>query len=194
MKQIGSPWKNFRLEKPSWRIQYLLYPEPDAFMNIGIIIYSMSGHTAAIAKAIAVRFRKDDHDVDIKLLLVTGMTHPGSKRFSICNMPKSEEIDGYDAVLFGGPVWLFKASPVILKFIGWLEKLNGKKVMCFVTQLSPWPSLGGHQALKMMNHRLKESGGGGKVLPGESIQYFFGSNKQKLDETLERIYGKIMQG
>jgi NAD(P)H dehydrogenase (quinone) len=160
-------------------------------MKIGIIIYSMSGHTVTIAKAIAERFRKENHDVDIKLLMVTGMTHPGSKRFSICNMPESEEIDEYDALVFGGPVWLFKASPVILKFIGWLEKLDGKSVTCFVTQLSPWPSFGGYQALKSMNDRLKASGGA--ILPGESIQYFFGSNKQKLNDTLERIYGKITQ-
>jgi flavodoxin len=159
-------------------------------MNIGIIIYSMSGHTATVAKAVAERFRRDDHDVDIKLLLVTGMPHPGSKRFSICNMPESEEIDGYDAILFGGPVWLFKPSPVILKFLGRLEKLDRKKLLCFVTQLSLWPSLGGHQALKMMNNKLKESGG--TILPGESFQYFFGTNKQRLDETIERIYGKIV--
>jgi flavodoxin len=159
-------------------------------MNIGIIIYSMSGHTATVAKAVAERFRRDDHDVDIKLLLVTGMPRPGSKRFSICNMPDSEEIDGYDAILFGGPVWLFKASPVILKFLGRLEKLKGKKLLCFVTQLAPWPSLGGYQALRTMNSKLKESGG--TILPGESFQYFFGINKQKLNETIERIYEKIV--
>lgn len=160
-------------------------------MHIGIILYSMSGHTASIAKAIAERFRKENHDVDIKLLMVTGMTHPGSKRFSICNLPESEDIDGYEAIIFGGPVWLFKASPVILKFLGWLEKLHGKRVTCFVTQLAPWPSFGGYQALKAMSDQLKESGA--SVLPGESIQYFFGSNKQKLNEAMDRIYERITQ-
>jgi flavodoxin len=160
-------------------------------MNIGIIIYSMSGHTATVAKAIAERFRRENHDVDLKLLMVTGMTHPGSKRFSICNLPESEEIDGYDVLFFGGPVWLFSASPVILKFLGMLEKLDGKKTMNFVTQVSPWPSLGGYQALKMMNDRLKESGA--TVLPGESVQYFFGTDRRKLNETMERIYQRFIK-
>lgn len=160
-------------------------------MNIGIIIYSMSGHTAMVAKAIAARFRKDNHDVGVKLLMATGMTRPGSRRFTICNVPGSEEIDGYDAILFGGPVLFFRASPIILKFLGRLKKLDGKKVLSFVTQLSPWPSLGGYQALKAMDNRLKESGG--TILSGESIRYFFGCNKQKLNETLERIYAKIVQ-
>ena len=96
-----------------------------------------------VAKAIAERFRRDNHDVGIKLLMATGMTRPGSKIFTMCNVPGSEEIDEYDAILFGGPVFFLRASPVILKFLGRLEKLDGKKVVCFVTQLSPWPSLGG---------------------------------------------------
>lgn len=158
-------------------------------MNIGIIIYSFSGHTALVAKAIAARFRKEGHDVDIKLLMATGMTHPGSRKFTIHNMPESEEIDGYDAIIFGSPVWLLRASPVILKFQARLEKLGGRKLLNFVTQLSPWRSLGGDQALKAMDARLRESGG--TVLPGESIRYFFGYNKKGLAEALERIYGRI---
>jgi flavodoxin len=158
-------------------------------MNIGIIIYSSSGHTVTVAKTIAERFRKDGHDVDIKLLLATGMPRPGSKRFSISNAPTSEDIDGYDAIVFGGPVWFFRASPVILKFLGRIENLGEKKVIPFVTQLSPWPSFGGNQALRSMEFRLK--GSGGKVLPGEVIPYFFGPDKQKLSGALERMFGNL---
>jgi flavodoxin len=160
-------------------------------MNIGIIIYSLSGHTSEVAKAIAARFRRDSHEVDIKLLMVTGMSHPGSRRFTIHNEPESEEIDGYDAIIFGSPVWLLRASPVILKFQARLEKLDGKKLMNVVTQLSPWRSLGGDQALKAMDAQLKASGG--KVLPGESIRYFFGCDRRQLAETLERMYGRVTE-
>ena len=159
-------------------------------MNIGIIVHSQSGHTAAAAKAIAERFRANGHEVDIKLLMTTGMAKPGSRKFSICNAPEEEEINQFEAILFGGPVWGFKASPVIREYLQWLKKLEGKKVLSFVTMASPWKSLGGNQALHTMNEELRASGG--TVLPGEILRYFFGFNKQRLNETVERIYKNVV--
>lgn len=154
-------------------------------MNIGIIIHSQSGHTAALAKAIAEKFRQQGHDVDIKLLLTSGLTKPGSRHFTISNTPEDDEIAAFDIILFGGPVWGFKASPVIMEYLRWLKKLNGKKTLSFVTHGFPWKSLGGCQALRAMNEEIRASGG--TVLPGEILQYFCGFNKRKLQEALERI-------
>ena len=158
-------------------------------MHIGIIVHSQSGHTAGVAKAIAAKFRESGHDVDIKLLLTTGQMRPGSKRFTICNAPDDEEIAEYDAILFGCPVWVLRASPVIIEYLTWLKKLDGKKVLSFVTQLFPWKTLGGNQAIAAMNEDLRASGG--EVMPGEILQYFFGVNKSKLDEVLSRIVKNI---
>jgi flavorubredoxin len=158
-------------------------------MHIGIIIHSQSGHTAGVAKSIAEKFRAKGHEVDIKLLLTTGMMRPGSKRFTICNAPDEEEIAGFDAILFGGPVWGFRASPVIIEYLTWLKDLDGKKVLSFVTQGFPWKTLGGIQAIASMNEDLKASGG--EVMPGEIFWYFFGINKIKLDEAIGRIVKNI---
>ena len=158
-------------------------------MNIGIIIHSQSGHTAAMAKAIAEQFRQHGHDVDIKLLLTSGLAKPGSRNFTISNTPDDEELARFNVILFGGPVWGFKASPVIREYLAWLKKLNGKKVMSFVTMGLPWKSFGGINAIRAMNEELKASGG--TVLPGEILQYFFGFNKQKLQKALERIYTNV---
>jgi flavodoxin len=158
-------------------------------MNIGIIIHSQSGHTAALAKAIAEKFRANNHEVDIKLLLTSGLNKPGSRNFTISNTPEEEDINLYDAILFGGPVWGFKASPVIMEYLRWLKKLNGKKAMGFVTMASPWKSLGGTRAIRAMNEELEASGS--TVLAGEMVQYLFGFNKQKLQEAVERIYKNV---
>jgi NAD(P)H dehydrogenase (quinone) len=155
-------------------------------MHLGIIIHSQSGHTATVAKAIAEKFRQNGHEVDIKLLMTTGMAKPGSKKFSICNAPEQEEIDGYEAILFGGPVWAFRSSPVIQDFLTWLKKLNGKKVLSFVTHGLPSKSFGATRAIAAMNGELEASGG--TVLQGEMLHYFFGINRKKLAEALERIY------
>jgi flavodoxin len=159
-------------------------------MNIGIIIHSQSGHTAAAAKAIAEKFRANNHDVDIKLLMTTGMSKPGSRKFTICNAPEEEEIDSYDAIIFAGPVWGFKASPVIREYLQWLKKLNNKKAICFVTMFFPWKSFGGNQAIHAMNEELRASSA--NVLPGEILRYFFGFNKRELEEVVERMYKTVV--
>jgi NAD(P)H dehydrogenase (quinone) len=160
-------------------------------MNIGIIVHSQSGHTAAMAKTIAERFRSAGHEVDIKALMTSGLAKPGSRSFTISNTPEEEDINSYDAILFGGPVWGFKASPVIMEYLRWLKKLNGKKTMGFVTKGLPWKTLGGHQAIRAMNEEMRASGG--TVLPGEIMHYFFGFNRQKLHEAVERIFRNVTE-
>lgn len=155
-------------------------------MHLGIIIHSQSGHTASVARAIAEKFRGRGHEVDLKLLLTSGMSKPGSRNFSICNAPEDEEIASFDALLVGGPVWGFRASPVIREFLTWLKKLEGKKALAFVTHGLPWPTLGANQAIHAMNEDLRASGA--TVLPGEALHYFFGIRKAKLAEALDRIY------
>jgi hypothetical protein len=88
--------------------------------------------------------------------------------FRILNMPDGNK---YDALLFGGPVWGFSASPVILKCIKGMEGLKGKKVLPFITQGFPFAGLGGKRALGQM---VKEAAGkGADVLPGRSAQKMF---------------------
>jgi NAD(P)H dehydrogenase (quinone) len=160
-------------------------------MHIGIIVHSQSGHTAEFAKAIAEKFRTAGHEVDITPLMTSGLYKPGSRNFTISNTPEEEDIRLCDALLFGGPVWGGKASPVVMEYLRWLKKLNGKKVLNFVTKGLPWKVLGGNQAIRAMNEEIKASGG--TVLPGEIQHYFFGFNKQKLQEALERIFKNVAE-
>jgi len=160
-------------------------------MHIGIIVHSQSGHTAALAKAIAEKFRSAGHEVDITPLMTSGLYKPGSRNFTISNTPEEEDIGLCDAILFGGPVWGGKASPVIMEYLRWLKKLNGKKALSFVTMGFPWKSFGGNKAILAMNEEIRASGG--TVLQGEILHYFFGFNKQKLREALEQIFKNVTE-
>lgn len=158
-------------------------------MHIGIIVHSQSGHTAAFAKAIAEKFRSAGHEVEITPLMTSGLYKPGSRNFTISNTPEEEDISQCDALLFGGPVWGGKASPVIMEYLRWLKKLDNKKTVSFVTHGLPWKSFGGYRAIHAMNEQLEASGG--TVLPAEILHYFFGFNKQKLQEAVARIYRNV---
>lgn len=155
-------------------------------MKIGIIIHTQSGHTAHFARAIAAKFNNKGHEAEIEMLRTSGQVSPGSRKFTIKNSP---EVEQYDTILFGGPVWAFKASPVIMSYLSQLNRIKNKKVLSFVTMMFPFACMGGKQAINAMNQELIASGG--DVLPGEILQFFFKANPQKMEQAIERIYEAI---
>jgi flavodoxin len=160
-------------------------------MKIGIIVHSQSGHTAAFAKAIAAKCSEHGHDVDTILLMTTGLSRPSSRRFTISNAPGDTELAQFDAVLVGGPVWAFTASPVVMKYLASIGTLKGKKAIAFVTMGLPWKAFGASRALYAMTRKLEASYA--EALSGEALHFFFGkSNKKQLDAAVERICARII--
>jgi flavodoxin len=155
-------------------------------MKIAIVLHSQSGHTAQFAKIIASKFTENGHETDTRLLRTSGHVSPGKKNFELRDAP---EIDQYDAALFGGPVWAFTASPVIMKYLSGLKNFKGKKAACFVTMGSPFLWMGGNQAVKAMNSKLESCGA--DVLKGEIVPYHFKANKTKMTESANRLYKTI---
>ncbi len=152
-------------------------------MKIGIIIHTQSGHTAQFARAIAAKFNSNGYEAEIEMLRTVGQVSPGSRKFTIKNSPSVEQ---YDAILFGGPVWAFNASPVIMSYLSQLVKIKNKKVLSFVTMGLPFVWMGGTQAIKTMNQSLDTSGG--DVLTGEILHFFLKANKKKMEQAVDRIY------
>ncbi|MDG5816849.1 hypothetical protein QA601_17260 [Chitinispirillales bacterium ANBcel5] len=151
-------------------------------MNIAIVIHTQSGHTLKFARAIQSRLEECGHEVEVKGLRTIGTVKARSTKFKIKNPPELEE---YDAVLFGGPVWGFTASPVIMKFLGTLGVLKGKKALCFVTMFFPFPFMGGNQAIKAMEQELDMSGA--DLLSPEILRYGLKVNQEKMNSAVERI-------
>lgn len=155
-------------------------------MKAAIVIHSQSGHTVVLAKAIAELLRKAGHEVDIELLRVRGKATPGARNFEIRNSP---DVSPYDVLLVGGPVWGFSASPVIMRFLGELTSIKGKRAAPFVTMGFPHRALGGARALKKMTESLELSGA--EVMEGEAVFYFFRRNQERIDAAAQRICERL---
>ncbi len=152
-------------------------------MKIAIVIHTSSGHTLAFARAIESKLISKGHEVDIIGLRTIGTVTPSSRsKFELKSPP---EMDEYDAVMVGGPVWAFKASPVIMKYLAQVKNIKGKKAYTFVTMGLPFKFTGGDRAIRMMTEELEASGA--DVLGGEALQYLFKTDQKKLDAAVERI-------
>jgi len=157
-------------------------------MNIGIVIHTSGGHTLKFAQAIRDKLVSLGHEVDLTGLRTVGAVTAGllplaRVNFTIKNPP---ELDEFDTVLVGGPVWGFKASPVIMRYlIEDVRKLKGKRALSFVTMMAG----GGARALRMMDGELEAAGA--EVLEGEAVKSFFMPNALKLSAPVDRICERV---
>lgn len=134
-------------------------------MNIQIIVHSKSGTTFRLGEIISDKLMQEGHTVNLTTLQTTepiDMNPRAKQEYKFTNLP---DVSKADAVLFGGPVWAFRPSPVICAAMQQLgAQYKGKKVMPFVTQGFPYAWMTGKSCL---NSLARIAGTfGAKVLPG----------------------------
>jgi NAD(P)H dehydrogenase (quinone) len=158
------------------------------FMKIGIFVHSQSGNTAKLGLAVVNALREKGHDVSIELLRPVGKVHPRMRHVEFRTLPETEE---YDMVLFGGPIWAFHASPVVVSLLKQISTLKGKKALCFTTSGFPTAFSGAKRAIMRINELLE--GLGATVLTGIPLFWGMYCGKKKLDKTVEEICGTILK-
>ncbi|MDD4310349.1 MAG: hypothetical protein PHO32_08215 [Candidatus Cloacimonetes bacterium] len=134
-------------------------------MKIAIIVHSLSGNTRKFADSLFNRLTEDGNEVNLTQLETTIPIKGGSVRqkmeISFKNLPGIAEAE---VVLYGGPVWAFGASPVIVTAMQKIGSLKGKTVISFGTMGFPLKFMGGNSAIAWMNRTAATLGA--KVLPG----------------------------
>lgn len=99
-------------------------------MNIGIIIYSQTGHTRDLALALKDRLERDGQTVSLAEVTVV----EEKKKKGPVTLGNCPSIDAYDAVIFGSPVHGFSLSLEMKAYLTGLPTGQPKKASCFVTQ------------------------------------------------------------
>lgn len=152
-------------------------------MHLGIVVHSQTGTTLRFGERIAAKLREAGHTVDlVKLETDVPLKSGAVSAFKIVNLPDGGK---FDALLVGGPVWGFSASPVIAAAVKDLKGIAGKKALPFVTMGFPLPGMGGRQAIAQMSGALTASGV--KVLPGAIVMKMFHNPGKLMDEAAARI-------
>jgi len=155
-------------------------------MNIGVIVHTKTGTTLKFGSMAAQKLREAGHAVDVVILEtnipVDGRSLERNSKFSITNMPDCAK---YDAVLIGGPVWAFSASPVIMKCIKELGNISGKKALPFATMGFPFTFMGGRRAIAMMGAEAKKKGA--EILPGKVIPKMFRDQDTLMEKAASEI-------
>ena len=116
-------------------------------MNIGIVVYSQTGHTHSVALKLRDKLTADGHSAHVERIEITGELRSEATSFQLKTRPA---VDAYDALVFAAPVRAFSLSPAMVSYLEQIASLQGKPVACLVTEFFPFPSMGGNQAVGQM--------------------------------------------
>lgn len=154
-------------------------------MNIGIIVYSQTGHTESVAEKLKERLSAGGHSANIEKLAPIGDVHPGAKDIRYDKLP---DINRYDALIFGSPVQGFGLSTAMTTYLPQVPSLNGKKTACFVTQGLPFAWMGARKSISTME---KLCGDKGAKVCGTGIISWAGAKRENQTEALVGDFSKL---
>ncbi len=128
-------------------------------MKMGLFYYSKTGNTKKIASIIDERIR--GHKINIDMIEIQPRKHPNfitgrykalmKKELPVTN--ENFDMNPYDIVLVGSPVWAGKPAPFIKTFLNNATHLEGKKMAFFFTYKGDPPK---EDSIKPMFEALAE--------------------------------------
>lgn len=125
-------------------------------MNIGIIVYSQTGHTLQVAEQLRVSLADAGHEAT--LAQVRAVTEDPRNPMNV-RLTEVPDPSGYDMLYIAAPVHGFSLCPAMKSYLQGIAPLDGKKVACFVTQHFPYPWMGGNRAVRQMSEAIGQKGG-----------------------------------
>ena len=154
-------------------------------MNIGIVVHSQTGHTLAVAVMLKERLIAAGHAVTLEQVETSGRAKPGAANVQLRYKP---EVDPYDALVFGSPVWGGVMSSAMASYLAQVTSLQGKKVACLATHIFP-PGLGANQTISQMKETCESKGA--IVCGSGSVSWFPLGRKRRIAELVDNLIGFI---
>jgi flavodoxin len=99
-------------------------------MNIGIIVYSHTGHTLSVARRLEERLSAEGHATKLEQLEIAGPVDLSAERAQLRTAPA---VDAYDGLVLASPVNGGRMSAAMASYLEQLPSLQGKRVAFLLT-------------------------------------------------------------
>jgi len=154
-------------------------------MRVGMIVYSHTGHTLAVAERLKERLSAIGHRVTLERLETLGPLSPSAERVELKTKPF---VGGYDALVLGSPVRGGRMSAPMRSYLEQVPSLEGKKVACLVTGFFP-AAWGRNQTLTEMEEACESKGA--EVCGSESVGWFNLRRHRQISKVADRLSGLL---
>jgi len=151
-------------------------------MNIGIIVYSHSGHTQSVGEKIKDSLLAQGHSVRLEKITATNENPQSREKIRLTAIP---DITPYEAVIFGAPVQGAQLSPVMKEYLTRLPALQGKKTACFVTQQFKMKWMGSTRAIKQITRAAEQKGA--PIIASGIIQWSSEVREEQIRQVVENL-------
>ena len=143
-------------------------------MNIGIIVYSLSGHTLTVATRLKDKLAANGHSVTLERVETVG---PAKPQFENAELKTKPPVDAYDALVFACPVRGGTIPPPMKRSMEQIPSLQEKQVACLVTHFfkREW---GANQVLVAMRELCESKGA--TVLGVNEVRWFSLRRKERI--------------
>jgi len=153
-------------------------------VNIGIVVYSQTGHTHSVAMKLKEKLTQAGHTVQYERIQPIGESGPGTRQVQLEALP---DLEPYEALVFGSPVQGFSLAPAMSAYMKQLPSLQGKPVVLLVTQHLPFAFLGGNRAVGSMKKACEAQGA---TVRGSGIVHWSkGDLEQQITNVVEKLGG-----
>ena len=123
-------------------------------MQIGIFVYSNTGHTLSVARRLDERLSADGHAVTLEELEVAGALDRSAATAPLERYPS---VEPYDALVFASPVNGGRMSAPMKSYLDQIPSLERKKVICLVTHFL-FTGWGAEQTMEQMTDACEAKG------------------------------------
>lgn len=154
-------------------------------MKFGLIVYSYSGRTFALAKRIQNKLIDAGSDVELVELEAPSGFKPGQNETTLVSMPS---LEGYDALLLATPTWGSLPAPPMADFLNKLPDLTGKRLIYLVTGLFP-PNIGCKQTIAIMKSACEAKGA--ISIGSSSLSHLTFGRKKKAQKLVKELAGLL---
>lgn len=151
-------------------------------MNIGLIVYSQTGHTLSVATKLKERLSAAGHVVTLEQIETAGPVSPDATSVELKTRPRS---DAYDALVLGSPVRGGVLPPPMVSYLEQVTSLEDKKVACLVTGFFPAAGWGRNQTIAQMKAICESKGA--TVCGSASVGWFSLSRKRQISQAVDSL-------
>ena len=123
-------------------------------MNIGIIVYSQTGHTLSVAEKIKATCVAAGHTAEIEQITIQKQ-EKADAAVVLRDIPDTTK---YDLLLFGAPVQAFSLCRAMMLYLKQAESMKGVPTGGFFTQGLPKLWMGGNRSWKQFRSLCQRRG------------------------------------
>ncbi|MBN1313848.1 MAG: NAD(P)H-dependent oxidoreductase [Anaerolineales bacterium] len=156
-------------------------------MHIGIIVYSLSGHTLRVAKKLKDRLAASGHRITLDRIEVDGPTTLQAESGVLKTVPP---VDAYDAIVLGSPVRGGTPPPPVKSYLNQIGSLQGKKMALLVTGIFP-AGWGRNQTLSELTGILESKGA--TVCGSGSVGWISLNRKRQIAAAIGSLVGSLRE-